>query len=80
MYLFQAYKSVPDEDFHKIIKWKHSEYFMGVEDLSSKELMNHAQKCYGMWATNSDSPWLQKSKEALEFETMTATMNKTMEN
>ena len=80
VYLLQAYGSVPDEEFHKIIKWKHSEYFMGVEDLSSKDLMNYAQKCYDVRTTNSDSPWLQKSKEALEFEAMTATMNKTMEN
>jgi hypothetical protein len=74
VYLFQAYETVPDDQFSKIMRMKQSDYLMGVTDLESKDLINYAQKCFDVRTTNSDSPWLQKSKEVIEFEAMTATM------
>ena len=74
VYLFQAYETVPDEDFNKILKMKQSDYHMGITDLESKDLINYAQKCFDVRSTNTESPWLQKSKEVIEFEAMTATM------
>jgi len=74
VYLFQAYETVPDDEFSKIMRMKQTDYLMGVTDLESKDLINYAQTCFDVRTTNSDSPWLQKSKEVNEFEAMIATM------
>jgi len=51
----------------------HTDYLPG--DLEqSKDLINYAQKCFDLRSTNTESPWLQKSKEVIEFEATTATM------
>ena len=73
VYLFQTYESVPDEGFlNNVIKRKLSDYRMGDQDLESRDLTNFAQKCYNVRTTDTFTPWLQKSKEKLEFEALTA--------
>ena len=75
VYLFLAYKSVPDEGFGKTIESKESEYLMGSIDLESKDLINFAQTCYDVRSTDTSNPWLQKSKDKVEFEALTANLN-----
>jgi len=43
VYLFQAYETVPDDEFSKVMRMKQSDYLMGVTDLESKDLINYAQ-------------------------------------
>ena len=78
VYLFQAYETVPDEEFKDVIKSKKSEYYMGDKDLEGKDLITYAQKCYDVRSTNTLVPWLQKSKDKVEFEALTAVMNNKM--
>ena len=76
VYLFKAYKSIPDKGFNQIIKRKHSDYSMGTEDLEVTELKTFAQTCYDMRKADTADPWLaNKSQEEVEFEALTANFN-----
>ena len=80
IYLFDAYDRVTDEEFKATISLKQWEYHMGDEDITADDLMQYAENCYDIRVTNTSNPWMHKSKEQIEFETLTETVKDLRDN
>ena len=70
--LLGAYHVVPDAEFHNLIGQRRSEYLLSNTDLEPKKLMNYAQNIFDYRNEDQSTPWLQKSKDRLQIEALSA--------
>ena len=53
---------------------------MGNEDIMADYLMHYAQNCCNIRVTNISNPWMQKSEEQINFESLTVTVKQLRDN